>query len=143
MALKVYDPNQVSVIVGTINIEEGWDDGEFLTIEYDENAFETVVSTDGMVTRSKTNNAVATITVKLIQSSPSNDALSALHNVDLITNNGAGVVPLFINDKSGRSKYTALECWVEKFADVAFDREATGREWTLKAAKLITFTGGN
>ena len=143
MTLKVYDANQVSIIVGNILIEEGYDDGEFLTIEYDEDSYIHKVSTDGMGTRSKTNNDAATVTIKLIQSSPANDGLTALWTLDRNANNGAGVVPLLINDKSGRSVYTALECWIQKQPDISFDREATVREWTIKVNALVPYTAGN
>jgi hypothetical protein len=143
MATKVYDANQVSIIIGTINVEEGWDDGEFITIEFNEDQYIHVKSTDGMSTRSKSNNVSAILTLKLMQSSPSNDALSALWALDQLGNNGAGIVPLRINDKSGRSVYTALECWISKHPDVAFDREPTAREWTIEIADLVPLTGGN
>lgn len=142
-SLKIYDANEVTVIVANVPIESGFADGEFVTIEQASADFETVVGTDGEVTRSKTNDRRATITVKLMQSSDSNAVLSALNNLDREEGNGAGVGPLLIRDKQGTSLYTAAKSWIKQPPNVSFDKTATSREWVFECADLKRLDGGN
>jgi len=143
MTTRTYDADQVSVLVGAILIDAGFADGEFVRIEQEADDFTDSVGTDGEVTRSKTKDGRATVTILLGQSSQSNQALSALSNLDRAAPNGAGIVPLMIRDRGGQSLYTATECWISKPPDVSFDREPTTREWTLRVADLIRNDGGN
>jgi len=142
MALFDYSPDEVDVLVAGIPIT-GWADGEFLTIEMTTDAFTSVVGTDGEVTRNRSNDNRATATVKLMQSSASNDLLSALYNTDRLARNGAGIGAFLVKDNQGRSLYAAAECWIRKHPDISFDREATAREWVIEIADLQVFTGGN
>ena len=89
---KVYDADQVKLTVAGFAIESGFADGEFLRVEQEADDFTDVAGTDGEVTRSKTNDRRATITVLLMQTSSGNQALSALSNVDREAPNGAGFV---------------------------------------------------
>lgn len=143
MALKVYDADAVSLIIAGLPIDSGYDDGEFCRIENESDAFIDKVGTDGEVTRSKTNDKRATCSVILMQSSDGNALLSALHNVDLLAGNGAGVGPFLVRDTQGTALYAAAECWIAKAPDVSFDREPTAREWKVRIASLERFDGGN
>ena len=143
MSFKVYDANEVSVIIAGLPIESGYDDGEFLRIEQEADDFLDKVGTDGEVTRSKSNDRRATATVILMQSSDGNNLLSALNNIDRLAGNGAGVGPFLVKDRQGLSLYAAAECWISKPPDVSFDREPTPREWTIRIAVLERFDGGN
>ncbi len=140
---KIYDSNQVALVFMGIPINSGYADGEFLTIEQESQDFNVVVGTDGEVTRSKSNNRHAVIKLKLMQSSDGNAALSALNNIDMLANGGAGVGPMLIKDNQGNSLYAASKCWIAKPPDVSFDRTAGSREWTLECSFLQRFDGGN
>ena len=141
--MKVYDANEVTVSVAGLPIESGFDDGEFCRIEQETDDFTDKVGTDGEVTRSKTNDRRATISIILMQSSTGNSLLSVLSNIDRLAGNGAGVGPLLVRDRQGLALYAAAECWISKPPDVSFDREPTAREWTLRCASLERFDGGN
>lgn len=141
--MKTYDADQVSVAIAGIPIDGGYADGEFVRIENNEDAFTMVVGTDGKVTRSKTNNHTATVTLILMQSATANAALSALYNIDINAPNGAGIGPLLIADQGGTALYTAAKCWIQKPPNVSFDRAATPREWVIAVEKLIRLDGGN
>lgn len=143
MGFKVYDANEVTVNVAGLPIESGYDDGEFCRIEQESDDFVDKAGTDGEVTRSKTNDQRATVTIILMQSSTGNALLSGLNNIDKLAGNGAGVGPLLIRDRQGTALYAAAECWIAKPPDVKFDREPTNREWKLRVAKLNRFDGGN
>lgn len=138
----IYDPQEVIVSVGGADIE-GYFTGAFVQITYDNDAFNSVVGASGDVTRSKTDSLMATITLTLMQTSPSNDLLSTILNADLKGRNGAGVFALVIRDSaSGRTVYTAANAWISKGPDASFDQQDSGRAWTLKAARLESFVGG-
>lgn len=141
--LKIFDADQVTVVAVGLPITGGYADGEFVAIEQDSDDFTQVVGTDGQVTRSKTNNRVAKVTISLMQSSDCNASLSAINNLDRNNPNGAGVGPLLIRDRQGTSLYTASKSWVSKPPDVTYDREAGPRKWEITCADLVRFDGGN
>jgi len=140
---KVYDADQVSLIIVNIPIDSGYADGEFVRIEQDTDDFGDMVGTDGEVTRYKTNDRRATVTVILAQSSSGNAVLSALNNLDRSQPGGAGIGTLLIRDKQGTAIYTADKCWIAKPPDVSFAREPGPREWKIRVANLRRLDGGN
>lgn len=140
--LRTYDPGSVFVSLAGIPIS-GWADGEFITIENDSDDFEDVVGTDGEVTRSKSNDNRATVTIKLMQSSASNDLLSALRLLDKNSSNGAGVGPFMLRDGSGRSLEIAEKAWIAKGPNRSFDKTAGSREWKIRCAAIISGVAGN
>lgn len=143
MSLKIYDANQITLSFMGIPIDSGYADGEFCSIEQMEQDFTVVVGTDGEVARCATNNACATIKLKLMQTSAGNALLSVLNNLDKVTPGGAGVGPLLIRDRQGTSVFAAAKCWIAKPPDVSFDREVKEREWMLNCDKLSRFDGSN
>lgn len=140
MAVKTYDPKQVSLIVGG-NIITGFTDGTFIVAERNENMWNLKVGVDGIGTRAKTNNQSGKLTITLHQSSPSNDALSALAASDELSNTGA--VPVLMKDNSGRTVVTALTAWIQKYANGEFAKEVANRVWVLETDQLVIFDGGN
>jgi len=143
--LYLYDPDQILITVAGIPIT-GFADGEFCTIERDSDAFQDVVGTDGEVTRSKSNDGRATITIRLMQSSPTNTLLSALHNSDKNAPGGVGVGPFYMQDLSnlvGGTLLVAEKCWIAKAPDSSWDRTPTEREWKIRVAKLDGLDGGS
>jgi hypothetical protein len=142
MGFKVYDADQVSVNIAGIPVTGGYADGEFLRIEFEGDAFTDVAGTDGEVTRSKTNDRRATATLSLMQTADANNLLAGLAELDRNSPNGAGVGAFLVRDRQGTAIYEASECWIQKTPDATFDREATPREWVVRIASLIDFTGG-
>jgi len=141
MTTKLYDPKRVSVLAGGVPIS-GWAEGEFITIVFDEDTFQKVVGTDGHTSRSKNSNRNARLTIKLMQTSKSNDVLSALHNLDVLTDGGAGVVPWMIKDNNGTMLFTTAKGWVVKPPDRSFDKTAKNRDWAVDCTDCVDFEGG-
>ncbi len=142
MTTKIFDAKEVTLIVCGIPLDSGFADGEFLKIEQNSEDFTMVVGTDGEVTRSKTNDRTAKVTVRLMQTSDGNAALSALNVKDLAQNNGAGIGAFLVKDRtSGTIKYTASSCWISKPPSVSFDKVATVREWEITVADLSRVDG--
>jgi hypothetical protein len=142
MAAKVYDAKSVIITFGPILVS-GFADGTFVSVDQNEDSFTLQMGTDGEGTRSKSNNKSHTITFTLMQSSDSNDLLSAQHNLDLATPNGDGIGPLFVKDLLGRATYLAETAWIRKPPTAEFGREAGPREWTLETDNLVRLDGGN
>lgn len=140
MAFATYVADQVAVIVGGVPME-GFADGSRVTVEFDEQQFTKVTGSDGLTTRSKSNNYAGNITITLQQSSRSNDVLSGLWNADRVSN--SGVVPILIKDNSGRTLWAAEHAWVQQMPSQEFAKEVSDREWILDTDKLTGFAGGN
>src|SRR4051794_20746490 len=117
--MRVFDPAKISIMFAG-RLLQGWADGDFVSISNTTDAFVSVAGTDGEVTRVKTNDRRATVTVTTMQSSPVNDMLSAIHTLDILTPNGQGVGPLNIADCNGTSLYAAEQAWIVKSPDATF-----------------------
>jgi hypothetical protein len=143
MAVREYDPDQVVVyFLGQRLV--GFADGEFVTVAQQSDGFSDVVGTDGTdVSRSKSNDRRVTATVKLMQTSPSNDFLSTAHQGDLDAPNGAGVGTFLIQDLGGTTLVHDDNAWIIKFADESKDRTAKANEWAIRLARPTRIVGGN
>lgn len=139
----VYDPNEVTVTVCGIPISGGYADDTFVEVDQDTDDFTDVAGVDGDVTRSKTNDHRATITITLMQSSEANALLSALSNIDKKASNGAGVGPLLIKDNQGTTLFAGEKSWIAKAPTASFGKQAGPRAWKIRCADLQRFDGGN
>jgi len=142
MAVKTYDPANILLTVAGIPIS-GYADGTFISIVRDNPSYNSGTGSDGEGYRAKSNDKSGTCTLTLLQTSESNDALSALYQLDEATGDGVGPLLLKDNSENGRSIYEAETCWIEKPADAEFAREVSDREWVIKTDKLVAFIGGN
>lgn len=140
MAVLTYDPKQVAVVIGG-QVISGFADGTFVKVERNEPAFNLKVGVDGEGTRAKSNNKSGKYTITLMQSSSSNDYLSSLAQSDEASN--SGVVPVYVNDKSGRSLYSSLTAWVQKYADGEYQKETTTRTWVIESDEILMNVAGN
>lgn len=140
MSVKSYDPNAVTLVFAGIPVE-GYADGTFVNVARNNPAFALTVGSSGEGARAKSNDKSGTVTLTLIQSSLSNDALSAIAALDEASSDGVG--PLLMKDLSGRSLYAAETAWIQKVSDAEFAREITSREWVIETDSLEVFVGGN
>lgn len=140
--LKNYDGAKVTFVWGNI-VATGLADGSWVTVARDEDGSSLYIGTDGSGTRAKSNNFAGTITVRLAQSSETNDAYSAQYALAEAGTGGAGVYPAMLRDNSGRTLVQAQSCWIQKLPDAEFGREATEREWVFRTDRLIMSVGGN
>lgn len=143
MSTKVYDADQITISFGTATLK-GLSEDDFVTIEQDTDDFTDVVGVDGEVTRSKTNDRRGTLTVRLMQTSDSNDLLSAINNADFRAANGAGISAVMVRDRgTGRALYAGPESWIAKPPQVVYGRSAKVREWKIRIANLERLDGGS
>ena len=142
MTLRTYDPDDVTLVAFGIPIS-GFADGTFVSVEFNEDSFTLAVGTDGDACRSKTSNKSAKMTMTLMQSSWTNDLLSAVHASDILTPSGDGIGPFLMKDNSGRTLFAAEKCWITKMPTTTFSREVESREWVLETDAMVAHAGGN
>ncbi len=142
MTLATYNAKDVSLTWGHVLINAGFADGEFLTFEQDADSFATYIGTDGMGTRSKSNNDSGKFTVRLAQASAFNDYFSEMHRNDKTIGGGAGVAAFIVRDLNGRTLINAPHTWIVKPPPQSFDRVAKERVWPFQTEKAETFVGG-
>lgn len=142
MALKIYDPNEVSASFAGIPIQ-GWGEDTMIEITMESDGFSDVVGVDGEVSRSKSSDRRATVKFTLMQTSDTNDLLDGIANLDANTPGGAGVGALSIRDGSGRAVYEGPQSWISRAPDVTFGSTAGDRVWTIRAARLVREDKGN
>lgn len=141
MTVKTYDPAKVDVIFGT-DILSGFGPDTKISVAYEEDSWVTTIGVNGEGTRSKSNNRSATITVTLMQSSDSNQFLSAIAEIDRLTNGGA--LPLTIRDSSSQGTFHFAEsAWIQKVPDAEYGIEIGTREWVFATDVLVSNLAGN
>lgn len=134
-----YDPKNVSLIVGG-KIMSGFSDGTFINLMRNEQSWNLKVGVDGEGTRAKNNNQSGKFEIELMQSSSSNDVLSAFLAADELA--GAGAVPVYLRDNNGATLASCLTGWVQKWPDSPFAKEVSTRKWVIETDQLNIFVGG-
>lgn len=137
------NPNEVDVIYGPVPLG-GWNEDEFITIDRDDDTFLTVQGVDGELARSLSAKDLTTVTAKLLQSSVSNDLLSALLTLDVATG-GRSPQTLLIKDRSGRTLFAAPNAWIVKPPAQPYGATAKEREWKFACTGMppTNLIGGN
>lgn len=145
-AFHQYDPGKVILSVGTLPSPiSGYQEGTFIEVSRDANAFEKAVGADGEVTRIRNRNRAGSIKITLQQGSNANALLSALADTDELT--GLGVIPLTLMDMSGaapKSVAATPYAWIRKKPNMTFSgNKEEAREWIFDCGTLEHFIGGN
>lgn len=138
-AAATYDPSKVIITYGTTPVV-GLAEGDAITVETN-TGWTKKVGMAGAVARARKADPTGTIKLKLLATSSSNDVFTVAHKADQIT--GAGKLPLFIKDLSGRTLAFASEAWIEAVPSVALGAEVGDREWTFCGADVEILVGGN
>ena len=140
MSVKTYDPADILITFGP-SIISGFSASAIVTVTRNAGTYTQKTGADGEAVRNRSHDKSGQIKITLMQTSGSNDILSAYAQLDELDN--IGKFPVLVKDKAGRSLYAAAEAWVSKPADAAFANEAGDREWTIETSSLEWFTGGN
>lgn len=136
-----YDIRKLIVTLGPILIT-GWADGECFQITQPEDSFETQRGSDGQVERYAKNVSDVEITLTLLPSSLSNDALTALHATDKAT--GLGKVPFLMKDLNSATTIASfVQAWIVKPPDSSRGNTAVQREWMIRTGPGIWLEGAN
>lgn len=137
-----YDPQQVTVTIAGI-ILSGFSDGEAIQARPAEDLNFVKVGVDGGVARARNANRMGEFEFRLLQTSKSNDELSAMLAIDNLAKGANLTFPIVIFDGSGRSLAAATQCWVKTQPTMVMGKEVSDRIWVFTAADLKMFHGGN
>jgi len=139
--LGTFDFKKVSVIFGVTPIT-GFAEGDSIEVSQENDAFNSVGGADGGVDRVRNHSNFLNITLRLRQTSPTNQVLSALHTTDLLSN---VTLPFLIKDRSGDTVISATSSWITKFpTSIAFGNEPKAREWVIRTgSNIFVNVGGN
>lgn len=140
MTVKQYDPSKVRVIFAGRALS-GFADGTFITASRRNPTWTLMSGADGETARSKSNDRTGTVVLTLLQSSSSNDVLSAKALLDELS--GTGVGPILIQDLFGTTLVQGETAFIEKPADIVLAKEIEAREWTLLVSEMNIFVGGS
>lgn len=141
MSVKTYDSSQVIITCGP-HIITGYAEDSFVAVEEMGDGTTSVVGANGEKARSMGQNRSLQITLTLLQTSKSNDALSALVDFDRASH-GQGAFPLAITDLTGRTLIGDASSWIPKKANSEFGATAGSREWTIETSnKPVYHVGG-
>lgn len=137
--VQTYDPLRNVITCGSLTIS-GYGPDSFIKITRSSPIFTTQVGAGGDVARSRSQDKTATIEITIMQTSPSNDQLSALAKADEI--DGSGIFPFQMKDLNSTTVCSAQSAWVESWPDMERAKETGVCVWKLAAAKMNTFIGG-
>jgi hypothetical protein len=136
-----FNPDQVIVTFASALLQ-GFADGTFIKIRPLSPGFSSKAGADGLVSHSRTNDPRVSIEVTLMAGSSSNDVLSALHETDLESPNGAGVGPFTLTDLNGTSLLDCTYARVMSAPEAEYSKEDTDRVWLIEGVKAKRVDGG-
>lgn len=135
--LRTWNLNLVNVTLGPLSIKDGTED-EFVTIARANTAEFTVdVGTHGEVTRSRSTNKSAIISLTFSRASQNNTILDNLMKQDLAASDsgdGAAIFPVDIKHKAG-PHFIGEDCFILEAPDMAFNRAAGNVTWKIFVSK--------
>lgn len=133
MATSTYNPAKV-VLTHLGQIITGYATGSFIKAARNKETYTYTAGADGKGCRTLNPDKSGRVTITLMQSSVSNDVLSAAQILDELT--GQGVGPLIIKDLNGTLVVSATNAWIVKPADVDLAAEVGNREWMIEAEEM-------
>lgn len=139
--LLTYSPIDVSVSIAGLHTLQGYSEDTFINITKDVKPFDIIRAMDGSIARIYRHDEGFKLELTIAQSSPSNNILSALYNLDTATR--IGKFPVFVTDNRGSTRFFALTCWVENIPEVTFSNKMETRTWTLACTQGSITVGGN
>jgi len=89
MALSIYSPEDVILLLAGVIPVDGYTDGTFITIKKSLANYTSKTSSDGVISRVYNDDSSFSVTLTLSQFSSSNDVLSNLAKVDQISRKGS------------------------------------------------------
>lgn len=140
--LKKYNPKKING--GWNNVPFlGYMDGTFVDIEFAEDAVTTHVGSQGDISVVLNANRLATVTITLIQGSPTNEALSKL--VPDARRNSVPTGTFSLSDLNGTTLVSGKDAFIRKTAKIEFAKNITGRQWVfvIPEAEVLVGVGGD
>lgn len=138
-----WDASQMNVIIGAMPVS-GLSDGDSIVARRMNPFYNSRAGNDGTVGRAKVTDKRGTFELHILQTSDMLDEISALFNLDSLSEEGKFVGPLLCSDLSGRTVLSAGQAWLNEIGDVGFAAGEVGeRIFTFECADLKMWIGGN
>lgn len=138
---EFYDPAQMEASLGG-KLIQGFAEGSMIEVEFASDDYETKVGTKGDVGVARIYNPVATVKLRLMQTSASNDDLSDLR-ADSRAASATGFASAFsLRDASGTTVIRGT-AFIQKRPTTSFSNTIETREWTLTLIESDSYIGGN
>lgn len=136
---KTHDIRKWILVVAGIPVT-GFGEGDAFSLEFDEDDWNLTVGADGEDARSYIPNRAGTLTITLMATSLSNDAMNAVRLLDETT--GQGQVPVLIKNINGTESWAAAQAWVQRRSNVSVGRDVGTREWVIRSGAWLGANGG-
>jgi Bacteriophage KPP10, Structural protein ORF10 len=140
--MKIFDPSQFNIVLGGVTMQ-GFSESAMAKFEFDGESMSDVVGVDGEVSRSQNMDRRAKVTVSLMQTSSTNDLLSAMYLAGRASQNGSDVVAFRMEDLNGRLVIGGAEAWIQDTPKPSYGKSASEYEWVIRVANCDAFFGGN
>lgn len=141
MKLHSYSPEEVDFLLAGVIPVKGFMDGTFIDVRKNVTPFGLHTTTDGMNSRVYRNSATYTVQITLSNTSPSNDVLTKLWQLDEITQ--MGKFPLLMKDNFGSSMFFSATAWVQQPSDLYYANRVSERVWIFQCTECVINIGGN
>tara|TARA_R110000744_G_C19371770_1_gene563159 strand:+ start:30824 stop:31327 length:504 start_codon:yes stop_codon:yes gene_type:complete len=139
--LLTYSPEDITILIAGLFPLEGYTDGTFVNITKDIPPYTSSTAADGTLSRVHRVSSSYTIRITLMNTSPSNDILTKLWQIDELTETGK--FPLIVKDQLGSSLLFSATSWVEQVPSMYFANRITDREWVIRCSQAAINIGGN
>jgi len=130
--LKTYDPKKILVSLGPHAVT-GFTDGTFLGIEPNGDGVSSKTGCDGEKTRSLDPDNSYTVTITLLQNSPTIAWCQSRYDLDKAT--GDGTFPILVKDLKGGMLFSAVDAWVVSPPNRDFSKEVGDREIKIETGE--------
>ena len=139
MAAELYDPNKVTLTLGTLLVE-GYMEGTMISVSWLADSNSLAMGGQGVGAMIVSNDLSAEVTLNLQQTSASNTRLTAIFGI----NRTGLAVPLSLRDGSGATLLAAATVWVKKLPDTGFSSNGIeARTWVVTTDRMDGVVGGN
>ena len=136
MTTKAYDAAKLSVVLGSIPIH-GFAEDRMFEIDFEDDLYKETFDNRGEVYLSKISRNTATLTLCLLQSSPSNNVLSSFVEANRV--NDSGMCPIIIKDNNSTTIFACATAYVKQVPKVSYSSDKGVREWVIRATNVSKF----
>jgi hypothetical protein len=144
MGFKTWNVRELSISLDAVSLDDGgYAEDEVFSLDWGEDWYTKYVGADGEVTRTRTNNFSASVTLKYAQTAAANTRLSGLLTTDIATLSGVAAGVFQAKDNAGKLLVTSPRAWIVAPPAVKLGKTVQVFEWKIDLADARTsFFGG-
>jgi hypothetical protein len=127
--MATYDMNKIFLLVGGQRVT-GAGDGDFVSIEWNSDRYESTVGADGTHVRSRLNDNSAMATISLMYGGNGNPLLDGFRRKD--DDSGGGEFAFSMIDIESGTEIVSTTAWIEAMPGPAIGRTVPALEWKAR-----------